>query len=372
MNNLINEKAKNIKKPENMGSYSKEDCIFLLKNINGLINEQGNEERERYMKDGTHYSEMLPVEDVPTEEYLNLFYKSLKKTSFDIANYVKNISEEIIKTRGTEIVLVSLVRGGTSTGVLIKRYIKEVHAINIVHYGVSIVRGKGIDENAIIYIVNKHGFDNLQFVDGWTGKGVIGNELTKSIKVINHKYNININPALAVLSDPSHSADIYGTREDILIPSVYLNSIVSGLISRTIVREDLIGEKDFHGVKYYSELEPYDLSNLYVDEITKAYILLKHNFAFPRLKQTIRTSSGIDEVNRIKDLFDIADINKVKPGVGETTRVLLRRVPWKVIVKGTHYPELEHILLLAKQKNIDIEVIPELKNYLCVGLIKEL
>ena len=62
------------------------------------------------------------------------------------------------------------------------------------------------------------------------------------------------------------------------------------------------------------------------------------------------------DINEIKDnpgpvsythLFGIDDINLIKPGIGETTRVLLRRIPWKVLIderyKGN--PQLEHIVL---------------------------
>lgn len=43
-------------------------------------------------------------------------------------------------------------------------------------------------------------------------------------------------------------------------------------------------------------------------------------------------SQGIDEVINIGKNFGIDDINLIKPGIGETTRVLLRRIPWKVLI----------------------------------------
>ncbi|NEE36823.1 phosphoribosyltransferase, partial [Streptomyces sp. SID7982] len=41
------------------------------------------------------------------------------------------------------------------------------------------------------------------------------------------------------------------------------------------------------------------------------------------------TWEGWAAVERISEEYGIHDVNLVKPGVGETTRVLLRRVPWK-------------------------------------------
>ena len=51
--------------------------------------------------------------------------------------------------------------------------------------------------------------------------------------------------------------------EDILIPSSCLNAVVTGLISRTFLRPDLIGADDFHGAVYYRELEDDDLSEVF-------------------------------------------------------------------------------------------------------------
>ena len=42
-----------------------------------------------------------------------------------------------------------------------------------------------------------------------------------------------------------------------------------------------------------------------------------------------------------KRIFNIKNINHIKPGVGdETTRVLLRRVPWKILVNSLNNPIL--------------------------------
>lgn len=76
---------------------------------------------------------------------------------------------------------------------------------------------------------------------------------------------------MMTLSDPSHCVSLYGTREDFLIPSACLNSTVSGLISRTVLRDDIIGENDFHGGKFYSRWKDKDISNFFVNTITKSF-----------------------------------------------------------------------------------------------------
>lgn len=367
MNELIRSRARNINEPAIIGSYNKEDCVFLLKNINKLILEQGNEEREGCMKDGTHYSEMLPIEYQPTQEYINVFKASLQDSSKKIAEYIAYVSELILKEKGKDTILVSLARAGSPIGVLIKRYIKEKHNIDLPHYSISIIRGKGIDQNALCYIINKHNSDNIQFIDGWTGKGAITYVLRDSIYDFNSKYGVNVSAELAVLADPSQCVSMYGTREDFLIPSACLNSTVSGLVSRTVERSDIIGEYDFHGAKYYEEWSSNDLSNFYIDIISNHF---KENFEFNEIKCGEVLNTGIKEVGSLQKVFDIDDINKIKPGTGETTRVLLRRVPWKILVDSLENPKLKHIFMLAKSRNIPIEVYHDM-TYSCMGLIKE-
>ena len=82
---------------------------------------------------------------------------------------------------------------------------------------------------------------------------------------------------------------------------------------------------------------------------------------------------GIIEVQNQAKKFCIEDINLIKPGIGETTRVLLRRVPWKVLIDERYRDdkELRHIIKLAKEKNSEIEYTG-LNNYKCMGIIKKM
>ena len=52
-------------------SYSEEDVILLLKDITGLVEPQPAKVREKLIQSGKHYSEMLPVEYVPTDQYMH-------------------------------------------------------------------------------------------------------------------------------------------------------------------------------------------------------------------------------------------------------------------------------------------------------------
>ena len=75
----------------------------------------------------------------------------------------------------------------------------------------------------------------------------------------------------------------------------------------------------------------------------------------------------MDEICR---RFSISDRNLVKPSIGEATRVLLRRVPWQVLVRSMNDEEhLGHIYQLAKEKGVPLLEYP-LVNYRACGLIR--
>lgn len=362
--------------PPIIGSYSEDDVVFLLKEIDDGVKEQDNYSREKAIQSGVHYSEMLPIEYKPTDEYLDIFHKSLKSFSEKLALAVAITAEKIVKARGEDVVLVSLARAGSPAGVLLKRYLRKVHAINVAHYSISIIRGRGIDENAIKFILENHPGQEIQFVDGWTGKGAITKELKEATDKYKSDYGIcdTLNHQLAVLADPGHCVEIYGTREDFLIPNACLNSTVSGLLSRTVLRSDLISEEDYHGVKYYKELEKDDLSNYYIQEIEKYFVEVSKEAIDASKDFNIESEEvkwvGLEDVKNIEKDFDIESIHFIKPGIGETTRVLLRRIPWKILVREDS-KNLEHVLKLAKEKNIDVETYP-LKAYHCCGVVKAL
>lgn len=377
-------------------SYKEEDVIFLLKDITGLVKPQPTEEREKMIQAGKHYCEMLPIEYVPSERYMEAYRDALTYYADPVALAVGRLAGRILQARGRELVLVSLARAGTPIGILLKRYISVGYGLELPHYSISIIRGKGIDKNAMKYLLSHYRAENLLFVDGWIGKGAILGELKKAVSAY-----AGVNPELAVLADPAHMTRLYGTREDILIPSSCLNSTVSGLVSRTFLREDIIGETDYHGAIYYGEWEKEDLSYEFIEAIEKRFkwytaeeelkeeMKEKMEEESPKVTQEAkidedteggieirpekRKTVGLDEVKEIANAYQIGDIHFIKPGIGETTRVLLRRVPWKILVKTgcSADAELQHILRLAQEKNVPVEEYP-LVHYKTCGLIKKL
>ena len=344
-------------------SFRPEDVTLLLKDITGAIEPIPTKEREKKIQGGAHYSEMLPLEYRPSDEYIAIYEKSLHLYGQRTADAVAGVAEKIIQKKGEDVVIVSLARAGTPIGVLVKRYIRMKYGISCPHYSISIIRDRGIDRNAVSYILDRHKAENIQFLDGWTGKGVIYRELRKAISSFE-----GIPDDLAVAADPACLTELTGTHEDIMIASSCLNCTVCGLISRTVLRDDLIGEHDFHGAVYYKELAAEDRTYEFINDIESRF-----RFDHEPADSSTPIPCGAETVDRIARQYAVRNINYIKPGIGETTRVLLRRVPWKILLseKDKDSRELDHVRQLAREKQVDIEYT-DLGNYKCCGLIKQL
>ncbi|MFF7879957.1 phosphoribosyltransferase [Streptomyces sp. NPDC007896] len=355
-------------------SYAPDEVGWLLQDLSDVTLEAPTEEREEAIQSGgAHYAESLPVEYQPSPQYQELFQTALGTSAARIAQAVGAVTELVLAERSPRPVLVSLARAGTPVGVLMRRWAQHRHGLDLPHYAVSIVRGRGIDANALRWLAAHHDPADVVFVDGWTGKGAITRELADAIREFESAEGVTgFDPEIAVLADPGSCVRTYGTREDFLIPSACLNSTVSGLISRTVLRSDLVGEYDFHGAKFYRELAGSDVSVDFLDAVAARFPDVA-DAACAQAKELLAadrtpTWEGWAAVERISEEYEIHDVNLVKPGVGETTRVLLRRVPWKILARAGAGADLDHVRLLAQQRGVPVEEVDELP-YTCVGLI---
>lgn len=353
-------------------SYSADEVTWLLKDLSDVALEAPAEQREAAIQSGgAHYAESLPIEYQPTPEYQALFHDALATSAERVAHAVGVVTELVLAGKPAP-VLVSLARAGTPIGILMRRWASFAHRRDVPHYTVSIVRGRGIDRVALRWLAAHHDPAGVAFVDGWTGKGAITRELRAALADMVTEDGLSFDPAIAVLADPGGCVPLYGTRDDYLIPSACLNSTVSGLVSRTVLNDTHIGPKDFHGAKYYRHLAAADVSNLFLDRITERFAAVAERVAaeWPALAATNRTPDwrGARVVNKIANRYGITDVNLIKPGVGEATRVLLRRIPWRVLVRPGATADLAHILLLADQRGVPVEEVEGLP-YSCVGII---
>lgn len=365
-------------------TYKSDDVSILLKDLSGTMEALDTAEREKMIQSGTHYSEMLPLEYKPTDKYMEIYEKSLDKMSEHTAKCMIVMCENMFNRHNRQpFVIISLARAGIPVGILARRYFKQVYHIDIPHYSISIIRGKGIDVNALNEIKRLESgnipIERFQFLDGWTGKGAISRQLTEAVNKMKEsdKSWVNLSDNLAVLADPANICDVCGTHHDFLIPSACLNSTVSGLISRTILRDDLInvGAGDFHGAVYFKDLINEDRSYEFIERVNKYYGIITPDEVTDLLIQSSNMGqNGMEVVEQLVKQYEIGDINLIKPGIGETTRVLLRRVPWLVLIDVSN-PDgaegIQQILRLCEEKNIPVKE-QYLGGYAACGIIKDL
>jgi hypothetical protein len=104
-------------------------------------------------------------------------------------------------------------------------------------------------------------------------------------------------------------------------------------------------------------LAKHDLSNWFVDEVSALF-----NTISPDESDIVQRDAASAErhqkmqtyVAQLMALHGVTDINRVKPGIAEATRVMLRRVPKLLVVKNMASEDVSHLLVLAKDKGVDV------------------
>ncbi len=337
------------------GSYQPEDCLFLLKVIPGR--HTPIEEKERLIQSGRkHYSEMISVEEAPGPEYTALFLELTERYKTRLAQEVLTLAKLIRQRRLGPITLVSLARAGTPIGALLQRALTQYLGVQSQHYSISIIRDRGIDQRALRYILphERRPSAGLVFVDGWTAKGVITRELKQAVRHWNQTEQEQLSDELFVISDIGGTADVAATFEDYVIPSGIMNSTVSGLVSRSVLNEQ-IGPKDFHGCVVYEQLRALDRSHWFLDRISEQ--MAQHQPGnLPLLSRHQRRVQTHAYLQHLQASYKITDINRIKPGIAEATRVMLRRVPDQLLLADPESPDVAHLKILAREKQVAIRI----------------
>lgn len=361
------------------GSYQPDDCQFLLTPIEaGFLSV---EEKERRIQSGqAHYSEMIHQEQPPSAPYQQLFDTLCERYAERLAAEVQQLARQIVIAVGksdTPIVLISLVRAGTPIGALLRRAIARYEDQPCQHFSMSIIRDRGLDDAALDYVLNDRNADaqRVVFVDAWTAKGVITRELRRDLGRYNARRQAQgqktLPDRLAVISDIGGTADFAATYEDYAIPSGILNATVSGLVSRSILNH-LVPDGAFHGCVVYDELAEHDQSQRFIERIAAHFSTAPRHPQRPTPEQQQHQqhlmTTMLDQIHRD---YAVSDINHIKPGVAEATRVMLRRVPALLMVRDRAHPDVQHLLLLAEEKHVPVVECTDMPFHAC-SLIKAL
>jgi hypothetical protein len=354
------------------GSYRAGDVSFLLKPL-PLQDFVDVNDKEYLIQSGQrHYSEMLSPESLPSERYLQVFRDACAANTARMARDCLALAALICERRSGPVTLVSLARAGTPVGVVLNRLLPAVLKRTAHHYSLSIIRDRGIDQVALDHILAQgHAPESIVFIDGWTGKGVISRELAIAVAGFNASRGTCIDGGLYVLSDLAGTAACAASCDDYLIPSSILNATVSGLISRSILNE-AIGPGDFHGCVVYRQFDAHDQSQAFADGVADQAMALARlpgeGVAAPCDKENAAAVSRAYMMSALEQ-HGVEDVNMIKPGIGEATRVLLRRTPRLLIVRDAAAPEVAHLALLAHEKNVPVMVDRALP-YHAVSLIR--
>jgi hypothetical protein len=350
------------------GSYLPEDVTFLLKKVSMQVTDVAAKE-EAIQSGRRHYSEMISMEKAPTAEYMELFAKAMETGAERMGIETARLAHAIAASVRGPITLVSLVRAGVPLGVVLKRAIKELGR-NVEHYGVSIIRDKGIDDEAMRRILATRPVEGITFVDGWTGKGAITSQLEASFKAYSDQA-----PCFVVLADPCGRASLAASGDDWLIPSGILGCTVSGLISRSILNEDVVGPGDYHACVQWDHLAEHDISRSFVDDIWKhtlSALAREIPSVWSEGERREHREAADAAVAWVVEENGVTNINRVKPGIAEATRAILRRMPEKVYVSSPNDPELAALMHLIVDRGVPYVVAPEkIAPYRAVTLIQK-
>ncbi|CAM3294964.1 hypothetical protein BZK31_14850 [Pseudomonas floridensis] len=350
------------------GSYLEGDVHFLLRCVEMQATDV--EEKERLIQTRQkHYSEMISEEAAPSAAHQALFERTLDQNGGRMAADVQSLAQALDRQcTGPEIVLVSFVRAGLPLGVLLRRALidlgREAH-----HYGISIIRDRGTDGVALEAIIDAHGAQNIVFVDGWTGKGAISGEIKRSLA---GDGRFPEEPRLVVLADPCGSAWLAASSEDWVIPSGILGATVSGLVSRSIWPS----EAGLHGCVVYDHLQPHDVTRSFIERIEGQRRSLRSAVTVAPWTQRQRQqlqSSAAAVVQRLAERFGINNLNRIKPGIAEATRAVMRRVPDHVLVRDTADRDVQLLMHLTEKAGIPVEQVGNaLGPYRAVTIIRSL
>lgn len=366
------------------GSYLPSEVTLLLDIVSAdSVNDISPTQKEALIQSGQrHYSDMLTLEKPPSATHEALYNQALMAGKQRMANDVTSLAFSLHQlfhacvSASQPLILVSLVRAGLPIGVLLQKALSDAsasYALASQHYGVSIIRDRGLDPVALQYILQQHPLSPIVFVDGWTGKGAIYGELQRSLAQITDKrqqaqlfhQGDGVIP-LVTLADPAGVAWLSASNDDWLMPASLLNSTVSGLISRTLYREPSDG---LHQAVYYDKLQPWDRSVEFIQTIDA----LRQQTPLPtlltgKLLPTFATQSVIDD---LAARFAISNRNRIKPTIAEATRAILRRDPECVLVNemadGQDTALLRH---LCEEKNIQLIADTSIAPYQAVTIIK--
>lgn len=323
--------------PPFSGSYRAGEVEFLLRPVQ--MEWTSLEERERLIQSGErHYSEMIGPEDAPTRARMALFRECMARNGERFAEDLARLADALAASAredSGELTLVSIARAGTPIGVILRHHLRQIAPkLEVSHYSISVIRDRGVDLAALTHILKRHSVKSIRFVDGWTGKGTIARELSVSIGD-SEESSSGLDTRLWVPLDVCGAAGFSASQRDYLIPSTLLGGTISGLVSRSLLPNCQEFGPGYHGCMRLDHLRRYDISRWFVDRMVETLSRIEPSSSdLVREGDPARREAAAACLESLLALHGASDPNLIKLGFGETVRVLLRRIPKVVILRG--------------------------------------
>ncbi len=338
------------------GSYAAGEVSFLMRRMQ--LETTTLEQREKLIQSGQrHYSEMIGPEDAPTRGRMKLFRESLASNGLRMAKDISVLAAGMAASAvNGELTVVSIARAGTPIGVLLWHRLRQIAPhLKLKHYSISVIRDRGVDFAALRWIMARHSPASLRFVDGWTGKGTIADELRISIAGWSEAPP-DLDSGLWVPLDVCGAATFAASSQDYLIPSTLLGGTLSGLVSRSVLPSGEEGGDAFHGCVPLDSLRRYDLSRWFIGEVLSLLAEIPQQESAPN---ACAGPARREETALCLELMlarhQLSDRNRIKLGIGETVRVLLRRLPHTIWLGGRTNPtDADLIRRLASLRNVPV------------------
>lgn len=309
------------------------------------------EDKEAQLQNGGHYGDLLSEEERPDAEYLAIFDQLTDVLAQKLASPIWRLVEHFHSSRPLDrpIVILSIARAGTPIGVVVSELLRHRFKREVFHYSVSVIHKHGVDAHAMEYLLKRHNASDMVFLDGWISQG----RITKAVEESAPRWGVK--PHLYCISDPRGVQDFVATREDILLPSAVLNATVSGLLSRSVHNPD---GWDF--AQSYMDYSDVDRTRSFIDAMLNACLMDIPKEGDVETGSVVCHSSEQNplaraQIERFCEQHNTTE-ERIKVGIGEVSRSVLRRTPVLVVVDPSAVDEAQHLMWLAEKRNIPLRV----------------
>jgi hypothetical protein len=134
-----------------------------------------------------------------------------------------------------------------------------------------------------------------------------------------------------------------------------------GLVSRTLYQHS----PEMHGAVLLDYMANADVSRWFISEMSKKIKELCCEDAIEEV-QAASEASAVMKAFLSGVVHDYGvPASRIKPGVGESSRLFLRKKPMALLVKGLDYQEVRHLIEMADTMGVPTEVIADMPYLAC-------